>query len=132
MDELNWLQVESLTTYEVAPDGSSVKLNLTDSEGKPGSVIVPLEPLRVLATSMQKIVRDALARAAGDGDLRLVHSVEQWKLERASDPDYAILTLSTPDRLELSFAIKDVALARMAELMNDFHIEAFPEGLQFH
>src|SRR5262245_50299973 len=108
MDDPNWMEVESLTTYEVAPDGSSVKLNVVDADGKPGSVIFPLEPLRVLATSMQKIVGDALRRAAGgDEGMRLVHAVDNWKIERAGDPDYAILTLATPDRLELSFAIKD-------------------------
>src|SRR5262252_2814632 len=79
MDDPNWMQVESLTTYEVAPDGSRVKLNLLDAEGKPASLIVPLEALRVLALSMPKIVFHAVRQATGGDDaLRLVHGVENW------------------------------------------------------
>jgi hypothetical protein len=85
MTDSNWMEVTSLTTYEVAPDGSSVKLNLLDAAGRDASLIVPLEALTTLALSMPKI-----------------------------------------------FAIKNQALAQMAELMSEFHIEAFPEGLQFH
>ena len=133
MDDPNWMQVESLTTYEVAPDGSRVKLNLLDAEGKPASLIVPLEALRVLALSMPKIVFHAVRQATGGDDaLRLVHGVENWKIERAVDPDYAILTFATPDKFEVSFAVRDATLAQMAELMGEFHIEAFPEGLRFH
>src|SRR5262245_58431139 len=100
MDAPNWLHIESLTTYEVAPDGSSVKLNLLDGDGKPASLIVPMEPLRVLASSMQKIVRDALLRASGDEHLRMVQPVQNWKVERGADPEYAILTFATPEGLE--------------------------------
>ena len=133
MEDPSWLQVESLTNYEVAPDGSSVKLNVLDADGRPASLIVPFEPLRALAMSMPKIVLHALRCATGDADaLRLVHGVANWKIERATDPNYAILTFSTADQFELSFAIRDQTLAQMAELMNEFHIEAFPEGLQFH
>ena len=128
----HWVQVESLTTYEVAPDGSSVKLNLLDERGEPTSLIVPFEMLRILTMSMPKIAQDALRRATGREGMRLVHGIQKWKLERAEDPQYVILTVATPDHMELSFALKDEALAEMAGLMSDFHVEAFPEGLKFH
>src|SRR5262245_37400112 len=132
MDESGWLQVKSLTTFEVAPDGSMVKLNLLDAEGRPVSLLVPFALVRVLAMSMPKIAQQALRQAVGGGDdrVRLVHEVADWKIERAENPEYAILTFAAPDLFEVSFAIRDSALTQMAELMSEFHIEAFPEGLQ--
>jgi len=133
MNPPNWIEVTALTNYEVAPDGSSVKLNVLDAGGRDASFIVPLGTLRALALSLPGIVLQAARCASGGGDtLRLVHDVAHWKIERATDPEYAILTLMTPDRFELSFSIKDATLAQMAELMSEFHIEAFPDGLQFH
>ena len=129
----NWIEVGSLTTYEVAPDGFSVKLNVRDADGRDASLIVPLEHLRALALSMPKIVFDATRFASGgDDSLRLTHSVEHWKIERSTDAAHAILTLMTPDRFEISFAIKEQTIAQMAELMAEFRLEAFPEGLHFH
>jgi hypothetical protein len=132
MNDSSWTQVSCLTTFEVAADGSMVKLNLLDADGKPASLIVPFALVRVLALSMPKIVRQALCHASGSDSLRLVHEVSDWKIERAENPEYAILTFAAPDLFEVSFAIRDRTLAQMAELMSEFHIEAFPEGLHFH
>ena len=127
-----WTEISSLTTYEVAPDGTSVKLNLLDGDGKPASLIVPFALVQVLARNMPTIALHALRQAAGNDTLRLVHEVSDCKIERAADPDYAILSFTTPDLPEMAFAVRDDALARMAELLSDYHIEAFPDGLHLH
>ena len=133
MDVPHWIDVASLTNYEVAPDGSSVKLNVLDAEGKDASVIVPMEALTTLALSMPKIVFHAMRYAAGGGEnQRLTHDVAHWKIERSPEPAQAILTLMTPDQFEVSFSVKDETLAQMAELMGEFRVEALPENLQFH
>src|SRR5262245_37342939 len=129
MNEPSPLQVASLVTYEVAADGTSVKLNLLDGDGKPASLIVPFAVVQALARNMPSIALHALRQAAGNDSLRLVHEVSDWKIERGADPDYAILSFATPDLFEVSFAVRDDALAQMAELLSDYHIEAFPEGL---
>jgi len=128
MDAPGWT-ISALTTYEVAPDGTSVMLNLLDGDGKPASLILPFAAVQVLARNMPAIALHALRQAAGNDSLRLVHEVSDWKIERAADPNYAILSFATPDLFEVSFAVREDALAQMAELLSDYHIEAFPEGL---
>lgn len=133
MDAPHWIDVASLTNYEVAPDGSSVKLNVLDAEGKDASVIVPMDALTTLALSMPKIVFHAMRYASGGaGGPRLTHDVAHWKIERSADPSQAILTLMTPDQFEISFAVNDGTLAQMAELLDEFRVEAFPKDLQLH
>ena len=128
MDAPGWT-ISALTTYEVAPDGTSVMISLLDGDGKPASLILPFAAVQVLARNMPAIALHALRQAAGNDSLRLVHEVSDWKIERAADPDYAILSFATPDLFEVSFAVRDDTLAQMAELLSDYHIEAFPEGL---
>lgn len=129
MDAPHWIDVASLTNYEVAPDGSSVKLNVLDAEGKDASVIVPMEALTTLALSMPKIVFHAMRYASGGSESpRLAHPVAHWKIERASEPGQAILTLMTPDQFEVSFTVKDETLAQMGE----FRAETLAERLHFH
>ena len=125
-----WTEISSLTTYEVAPDGTSVKLNVLDGDGKPASLIIPFALVQVLARNMPAIALHALRQAAGNDSLRLVHEVSNWKIERATDPNYAILSFATPDLPEIAFAVRDDALAQIAELLGDYHIEAFPGGLR--
>ena len=130
MDAPGWMEISSLTTYEVAPDGTSVKLNLLDRDGKPASLIVPFTLVQVLARNIPMIALHALRQAAGNDRLRVIHEVSDLKIERGTDPDYAILSFATPDLPEIAFAVRDDALARLAELLSDYHIEAFPEGLR--
>jgi len=46
------MQISPLASYEVAPDGTSVKLNLLDGDVKPASLLVAFALVQVLARNM--------------------------------------------------------------------------------
>ena len=120
MAERNWVNLASLTNYQVAPDGSSVLLNALDPEGREVSLIVPMDNLQALALTMPEMVTAALrAAAGGDESLRLVHNVQAWKIESASNPEQLIVTFRTPDAFEASFAVREQDLAGMLAQAHD-------------
>jgi len=131
MAERNWVNLASLTNYQVAPDGSSVLLNALDPEGREVSLIVPMDNLQALALTMPEMVTAALrAAAGGDESLRLVHNVQAWKIESASNPEQLIVTFRTPDAFEASFAVREQDLAGMLAQAHDAERNA--SEFEFH
>ena len=131
MAERNWVNLASLTNYQVAPDGSSVLLNALDPEGREVSLIVPMDNLQALALTMPEMVTAALrAAAGGDDSLRLVHNVQAWKIESASNPEQLIVTFRTPDAFEASFAVREQDLAGMLAQAHDAERNA--SEFEFH
>jgi len=113
MDDPTWLEVKDLTTYEIAPDGTSVRLRMIDSTGREANVIVPMDSLQQLTLTMPKMVAQLLQAACRDPALRLVHNVATWKIERGDDGQ-SIVTFETPDNFQASFALPSRDLANMA------------------
>jgi len=126
------VEIQELTTYEVAPDGSSIRMNFVDIDGKKASIVVPMHNLQQLAFTIPKMVSDALQAAYGNPALRLVHKVDLWKLERGDDGKSVILTFATPDHFQMSFAVEGKELASMAESVVDQETQGSPDGLQVH
>lgn len=46
----------------------------------------------------------------------LFYPIENWKIEASSSMPTLILTLRTPDRFQISFAVTNSELRRMAEI----------------
>ncbi len=80
---------------------------------------------------MPKIMLQVLRTRYGDSSLRLVHAVESWKVERASDGRNCILTFTTPDCFTISFNVNDQDLNLLSEAVGDYELDAFPDGLRF-
>ncbi len=129
---MNPVEIGTLTTYEIANDGVGARLNFVDANGRSQSVYVPIENLKLLTLSMPKIMLEALRAQFHDATLRLVHTVENWQVERASDGKTSILTFTTPDHFVISFGVNDQDLNRLSEAIGDYELEAFPQGLHFH
>ena len=125
------VEIQELTTYEVAPDGSSIRMNFVDVDGQKASIIVPMQNLQELAFTIPKMVSEALQAAYGNPALRLVHKVDLWKVERGDDGKSVILTFSTPDRFQMSFAVEEKELASMAESVVP-ETETLPGVARFH
>jgi hypothetical protein len=104
MDELT---ASALTTFEVALDGSSVRLNLLDREGRPASVILPTQCVNHLLMTVPRMVETALRNSQGDESLRYVHPMESFALELASsspgEGPQLILTITTGGGFAASF-----------------------------
>jgi hypothetical protein len=50
------VDVDTFTTYEVADDGSGVRLNFQDNQGCQACVSIPMEALKTLTLSLPKIM----------------------------------------------------------------------------
>jgi|SRR6267378_8548408 len=131
MSEFKLFEIHKLTTYQVAPDGSSVLLKMVDDEGAEKGLVFSIEDLNQLALTLPTIICQALRATYGDPNHRLVHNVEAWKVERG-EGDRVILTFMTADNFQLSVAVPDRDLNSMADAIGEYELEAFPGGLQFH
>jgi hypothetical protein len=129
MSESEMVEVRELTTYEVAPDGSSIRMRFLDEQGREMSIIVPMHNLQTLAFTIPKMVGDAMQAAYANPALRLVHKVDLWKVEQGDDGRSVILSFATPDHFQISFAVDAKDLTRMAESAVEGEV---PDALQFH
>src|SRR5581483_1822559 len=95
----------ALTTFEIAPDGSTVSIHVADAEQRPASLVLPSECLAALIMTLPRMMRQALQRRYRDSSLRLVYPMDAWALEASTERDKLILTLSTADGFDVSFAV---------------------------
>jgi predicted NAD/FAD-dependent oxidoreductase len=96
---------ERLTTWAVTPDGERVRLGLEDDAGRPCAVSLPTSLLSALMMTIPRMLRQALKVRRADGSLRMLQQLAGWRIERAAGADNFILTLATPDRFEMTFAV---------------------------
>jgi hypothetical protein len=109
----------TLTKFEVAADGCSVSLNVTDDEARPVSLVLPSDCLGRLVMTAPEMMRQALQRRHRDPSLRLVYPVGEWSIEACGSADVLILTLTTPDGFHMSFAVSPTQLQQMATIASD-------------
>jgi hypothetical protein len=102
-----------LTTFDVAPDGESVAIHVTDDQGSPSTLVLPTECLNALMMTLPDIVRRSLQARYGDPSMRVVYPVGSWSLERSAVPGNVIVTLRTPDGFSVSFGLSPLELLRM-------------------
>jgi hypothetical protein len=78
------IRAAHLTTFDIAQDGSYVRLHMQSAEGGPATVVLPLESLNQLLMTLPKMVQMALQRSHADDSLRLVHALKDsnWRLAK--------------------------------------------------
>lgn len=106
--------VTELTTFEVDPRGMHVRLNMRAADGEPRSLTLPVDSLMKLLMTLPEMVGRALRNRYGDESLRLVHELQDFKVELAdtnTDGDRQfILTLATHGGFEVSFSASQESL----------------------
>src|SRR5260370_23933598 len=75
------IRAKHLTTFSVAPDGSSVAIGVADEEGQSAALMLPAECLMALIMTLPDMMRRALRLQHGDPSLRLVYPVASWEVE---------------------------------------------------
>ena len=104
-----------LSSYEVAEDGSRVKIGLRDRAGRPAVLILPPECLSALIMTLPGIMQKVLRNQRDDPRARLVYPLAHWRIERARDDARLILSLSTPDGFCVSFSVWRHELAQIGD-----------------
>jgi hypothetical protein len=91
------IDVTSLATCQVSPEGDYVSLSFEDALGR--AVTLRLTPACVqeLTMTLPDLLSKALQARYGDRSLRAVFPLGDWRLEAAAGSNYLILTMMTPD-----------------------------------
>lgn len=109
---------ETLTTFDVASDGSHVRMHMRDREGQPASLILPTTCLNQLLMTLPTMVQSALRKRHGDESTRLVHSIDECTLESgghdARGAQQLILTMITGGGFAASYSASSATLASIA------------------
>jgi hypothetical protein len=111
------IESQSLTTCEVAPDGSTVVLGFTDSSGAAATIRLPLNQVGALAMTLPELINKALQSRFGDHTLRYAYPLASWTVEQPSDPGTGMMTLSTTDGFSVCFSMERELQHTLAEAL---------------
>ena len=106
---------ERLTTWEVAEDGERVCLGLEDEDGQRHAVSLPASVLSALMMTIPRMLRQALETRFSDSTRRMIHELGDWRVERAAGADAFIISLTTVDGFEVTFAVPSSRADRLGE-----------------
>jgi hypothetical protein len=109
----NEIDVTSLTTCQVAPEGDYVRLNFEDALGRPAALRLTSASVHQLTMTLPHLLSKALQAQYGDSSLRAVFPLGDWHLEASAGSKDLILTMVTPDGFEVAFSLGAPALARL-------------------
>jgi hypothetical protein len=110
-------EAQSLTTCEVAPDGNSVVLGFTDSQGTPANIRLSLNQVGGLAMTLPDLITKALRLRYGDQSLRYAYPLQSWTVERSSDPRTGMVTLCTTDGFSVCFSMQRELQHQLADAL---------------
>jgi hypothetical protein len=124
------IQASGLTTFEVAPDGEDIALNVVELDGTAASLRMPFACLTQLLMTLPDIQTRALRARHQDPTLRVAYPVGPWTLEASNDPAKFILTLTTEDGFKASFALPTQDIIDMGQTasrtLSDISAAALP------
>ena len=96
---------KALTTCQVDPAGDLFRLGFEGVDGRPSSVVLPVDCLRSLLMTLPGVIEQALKARYRDDTLKVVYPMSGWSLEAAAGSSSMILTMTTPDGFKVSFAL---------------------------
>lgn len=111
------IDVAALASFDVAPDGSLVRLHVLDRSGQPTALVLPLECIQQLLMTVPTMLQKALCNSYGDDTLKLVHPLESFSLE-LGEPDARgrpqfIFTLKTEGSFAVSFSASEQTMTEV-------------------
>jgi hypothetical protein len=122
----NEIDVASLTTCQVAPEGHYVHLNFADALGRPTALRLTSSCIQQLVMTLPHLLTRALQAEHADPSLRAVFPLSQWRLEAAARSKDFILTMVTPDGFEVAFSLSAAAIAGISSVIEEHSAGADP------
>jgi hypothetical protein len=114
------IDVTSLTTCQVAPEGDYVRVNFDDALGRPATLRLTSACVQQLVMTLPHLLSRALkAQYHGDDSVRAVFPLSEWRLEAAAGSNDLILTMMTPDGFEVAFSLGAPAIARIVSALEE-------------
>jgi hypothetical protein len=122
----NEIDVASLTTCQVAPDGHYVRLNFEDALGRPAALKLPSSCVHQLVMTLPQLLSQALQAQYADRSLRAVFPLGEWRLEVVAGSKELILTMRTPEGFEVAFSLSAAAIAGLTSVIEEHSSGAKP------
>jgi hypothetical protein len=110
---------QSLTTCDVSPDGSTVILGFTNSDGSPAQMRLSLKQVGDLVMTLPDLITKALRVRYGDNSLRYAYPLASWTVERSTDPKMGMVTLCTTDGFSVCFSMPDEQRRQLAQSLTE-------------
>jgi hypothetical protein len=99
------IDLKTLTTCRVQPDGEMLEIGFIDGAGESTSIRVPFESAQAIAMTLPRLLSEAVRRITGESQSRYVFPLGTWRVESADHGACAIATFATADGFEVSFGI---------------------------
>ena len=119
----NRIQAKSLTTFDVNAEGTNVQINVQDVDDLLASLQLPTQCLNQLLMTIPRMLQAALRNSGGDRNLRLVHPINCFTIERgernADGELQFILTLDTGGGFYVSFSASEALLGSIVQSVVD-------------
>jgi hypothetical protein len=100
------MEIETLTTCEVAADGGAISLGFVDAAGQPATVTLSLNDAGSLAMTLPGLITRALQTRFADRSLYNAYPLASWAIEQSSDPAQVLVTLRTADGFSACFSVQ--------------------------
>ena len=107
VESIEYIEGQKLTTWAVIPGGEQVCLGFASAGGETHRIVLPFEALTGLLLTLPRMLQSALNERFPDGTLRVVHPLNDWRLEQAEGDTGLILKLGTRDGFEVAFTVPD-------------------------
>jgi hypothetical protein len=99
------LELKTLKTFGVKPDGEVIELNFVDPAGIPVCFQMTFAHAQSIAMMLLGLLTDVLRKNVGTDKSRYAFPLGSWWIESADKSGCLIATFATKDGFEVSFAI---------------------------
>jgi hypothetical protein len=97
--------VQKATTFDVASDGTSFRMNFICRDGSRVSLSLPTECLHGFMMTLPQMMRQALRTRGDNESLGLVYPVDNLRIKHSSEPNVFIVTLTMMNGFEASYGL---------------------------
>jgi hypothetical protein len=113
------IEIASLTTCQVSPDGRHVRLNFANTRDGMATLRLTSACVQQLLMTLPRLLSTALQIQHRDSSVRAVFPLHDWRLEAAAGSGDLILTMTTTDGFEVAFALSATAIAQMSSAAHE-------------
>ncbi|MDB6108050.1 MAG: hypothetical protein JWO52_8049 [Gammaproteobacteria bacterium] len=108
------IEIASLTTCQVCPDGRHVRLNFANTRAGMATLRVTSACVQQLLMTLPRLLSTALKIQHRDSSVRAVFPLHDWRLEAAVGSGDLILTMTTTDGFEVAFSLSATVIAQIS------------------
>jgi hypothetical protein len=113
-----YIEASALTTFDVHPDGTHVRINVREQSGSPASLVLPVNCANQLMMVLPRLVELAMRNNHKDEGVRLVHSLESVYIETGEEvkdgSPHFVLTADAGNGFWISFNLSAEMLNTLA------------------